>query len=202
MIVKGDFVALSIAVYGELVNDSAAPLPEVVSTQQPLPSIDPAPLQQAIDPANSNDPTFCARQLLTLIPNDPHLPLAIRHVFCLKPLDSDWTLPEFPHLYADISSIDEGSDLEDIVQVLSRPVEEDLTEDSVKLLVERISQCPRVRFHRIVRPIKAQSIIAGYRGLCIANGKPTCHFVIPATQIDPGSTGKCLTLQISHTNHY
>ncbi|KAI5993615.1 hypothetical protein EDD15DRAFT_2388047 [Pisolithus albus] len=49
------------------------------------------------------------------------LNLVIRLMFCLKPPEDDWDLPEFPHLYSDLHEEDMDIDLDSAYRCLSRP---------------------------------------------------------------------------------
>ncbi|KAF8076742.1 hypothetical protein FPV67DRAFT_1472518 [Lyophyllum atratum] len=130
MIVKGKFDVLSMAIYGDIVSDALAPVEKYEA--RPMPSIEPTPLFQAVDPSNSSDPTMLAKQLLALIPDSPPLPLVVRLMFCLKPSNDDWNLPEFPYLHADLEAYNEGDlDLETTIPPL-----EDLS-----TFATRVSEC-------------------------------------------------------------
>ena len=131
MIVKGAFESVSMAIYGEVVNE----LPPPRTTYEPrlLPTLEPIPLSEALDPANARDPTRLARKLLELIPESPPLPLIIRLMFCLKPLNDDWDQPDFPYLFADLDQLSEESSLDDIFKLTSRPISD---ETSLQSLVE------------------------------------------------------------------
>ncbi|KAF8897862.1 hypothetical protein BD779DRAFT_1667776 [Infundibulicybe gibba] len=94
MIVKGKFERLSMAIYGDVVSET---LPAALSyTPGVLPVVETTPLSQPLDPSRSLDPSQLARQLLLLIPDSPPLSLVIRLMFCLKPSNDDWDLPDFP----------------------------------------------------------------------------------------------------------
>ncbi|KAF7302111.1 hypothetical protein MIND_00777900 [Mycena indigotica] len=123
MIVKGDFTSLSIAIYGDTVETPAtSPEYEPVSLPELSP---PLPLSASLDPATMRDPTLIAKQLLDLIPNSPKLELVIRLMFCLKPSNDDWDLPEFPYLHADLESASDPLNLEAAVDLTVRPLPED-----------------------------------------------------------------------------
>ncbi|KAI9464297.1 hypothetical protein F5148DRAFT_1210170 [Russula earlei] len=137
MIVKGDFAKLSMAIYG----DVAAELPSPPTSYVPgvLPPFTPAPLPPVLDPANSGDPTTLTRNLLSLIPNAPPLPLVIRLMFCLKPTNDDWDLPEFPYLHPDLSDDPVDFDLEYAYQLASQPVADDVPLDVLQRFADRVA---------------------------------------------------------------
>ena len=149
MIVKGKFSVLSMAIYGEVVTDTPSP----ANTYKPSPvsSLGSIPLSPALDPANSNDPTLLAKQLLTLIPEAPPLPLVVRLIFCLKPPHDDWNLPGFPYLHADLDrQIEEDPGLESITQAVSRPVQDDVTDPTLLRFGARVAACPKVCQHLVI----------------------------------------------------
>ncbi|KAJ3551729.1 hypothetical protein NM688_g4538 [Phlebia brevispora] len=117
MIVKGAFECVSMAIYGDVVSEMSPP--SLTYEPKAIPSYDPIPLSNALDPSNFRDPTRLALQLLDLIPDAPPLPLIICLMFCLKPSNDDWDLPEFPYLHADLD--EELPDLERAFTLTSRP---------------------------------------------------------------------------------
>ncbi|EIW61349.1 uncharacterized protein TRAVEDRAFT_117295 [Trametes versicolor FP-101664 SS1] len=139
MIVKGEFEAVSLAIYGEVVTEALA-TPSTYAPR-PLPSITPAGLPPALDPANTRDPTQLARQLLKLIPNAPDLELVIRLIFCLKPSNEDWDLPDFPYLHPDLDDLDADAELEKVVKLTTRPVPDDISSEHVARFTEKVAQC-------------------------------------------------------------
>ncbi|KAH7887368.1 hypothetical protein F5I97DRAFT_1804641 [Phlebopus sp. FC_14] len=137
MILRGDFESVSMAIYGDAVSDT---LPAVTSyTPPPLLVPDPVPISPALDPSKAADPTYLARQLLSLIPDSPSLNLVIRLMFCLKPPNDDWDLPEFPHLYSDLNEEYLDVDLESAFNCLSRPVVDDTQFESFRRFAERVA---------------------------------------------------------------
>lgn len=125
IIFRGDFEALSVAIYGEVVADP----PEVQDYkpgQLPVPTC--TALSTTVDVANSPNPTGPADQLLSLLPVPPPLPLVSRLIFSLKPEDEDWDLPEFPYLYSDLEN-DDIEDLASLVQSVTRPIRDDISPD-------------------------------------------------------------------------
>lgn len=118
MIVKGAFDCVSMAIYGDVVNE----LPPPKTTYEPglLPTLDPIPLSNALDPANARDPTKLALSLLDLIPDAPPLPLLIRLMFCLKPSNEDWDLPDFPYIFANLEQLPDDATVEDAFKFSSR----------------------------------------------------------------------------------
>ncbi|KAI0658521.1 hypothetical protein C8Q70DRAFT_1068767 [Cubamyces menziesii] len=139
MIVKGNFEAVSMAIYGEVVSDSHASPSNL--QPRPLPTVTAAPLSAALDPANARDPTQLARQLLKLIPDAPELELVIRLVFCLKPSNEDWDLPEFPHLYPDLDNLPADFDLETALSLTTRPVPDDISSKAASQFTDKVAQC-------------------------------------------------------------
>lgn len=143
MIVKGSFSALSMAIYGDVVIDT----PPVIKNYEPqsLPALEPTPLSRAIDPANSADPTEVAKQLLALIPDSPPLSLVVRLMFCLKPSNEDWDLPDFPYIYADLDTqTGDEEDLEAIFEIVSKPVRDNTTDEALEIFAARIANYPKV----------------------------------------------------------
>ncbi|KAF9464803.1 hypothetical protein BDZ94DRAFT_1255296 [Collybia nuda] len=140
MIVKGKFEALSMALYGEVLSGTAPP--PLKYEPRSLPSTEPVALSRAVDPSNSSDPTALARELLTLLPDSPPLPLVVRLMFCLKPSDEDWDLPEFPYLHADLDvEMEEELDLENAIFFTSKPVRDDTPEESLSRFAIKVANC-------------------------------------------------------------
>ncbi|KAI9432473.1 hypothetical protein H4582DRAFT_1883882 [Lactarius indigo] len=137
MIVKGNFTKLSMAIYG----DVASELPSAPSSYAPitLPSLIPTPLSPPLDPANSEDPTTLTRNLLSLIPDAPPLSLVIRLMFCLKPANDDWDLPEFPYLHSDLDVDPMEFDLDYAYQLTSQPVADDVPLDVLRRFADRVA---------------------------------------------------------------
>ncbi|KAH9983532.1 hypothetical protein BJV74DRAFT_614460 [Russula compacta] len=137
MIVKGNFTKLSMAIYG----DVASELPSSPPSRVPgaLPLLTPTPLSPALDPANSGDPTTLTRNLLSLIPDAPPLPLVIRLMFCLKPANDDWDLPEFPYLHPDLGDDSINFDLDYAYQLTSQPVADDVPLEVLQRFADRIA---------------------------------------------------------------
>ncbi|KAH9022369.1 hypothetical protein EDB83DRAFT_86186 [Lactarius deliciosus] len=137
MIVKGNFTKLSMAIYG----DVASELPSAPSSYAPsaLPSLIPTPLSPPLDPANSEDPTILTRNLLSLIPDAPPLSLVIRLMFCLKPANDDWDLPEFPYLHPDLDVDPMEFDLDYAYQLTSQPVADDVSLDVLRRFADRVA---------------------------------------------------------------
>lgn len=125
MIVRADFETVSMAIYGEVVTDATAPVTSY--SPGPLDLPDPVYISPALDLANVSDPTCLAKQFLALIPNAPPLNLVICLMFCLKPPNDDWDLPDFPRLYADLNEEETDIDLDSAFRCLSRPVAEDVS---------------------------------------------------------------------------
>ena len=146
MIVKGAFESVSMAIYGDVVSEM--PPPSLTYEPKAIPSFDPIPLSSALDPSNFRDPTKLALQLLELIPDAPPLPLVIRLMFCLKPSNDDWDLPEFPYLYADLD--EDFSDLEKACRLTSRPVADTTSHASFARFSEAVARSvgPKVKFQR------------------------------------------------------
>jgi hypothetical protein len=145
MIVKGNFTKLSMAIYG----DVAPELPSPPSSYVPgmfLP-LTPTPLSPILDPANSKDPTALTRNLLSLIPNAPPLPLVIRLMFCLKPANDDWDLPEFPYLHPDFGDYPIDFDLDYAYQLTSQPVADDAPLEVLQNFADNVADVigPKVR---------------------------------------------------------
>ncbi|KAI0371605.1 hypothetical protein BV20DRAFT_1035231 [Pilatotrama ljubarskyi] len=141
MIVKGEFESVSMAIYGKVVSEThTSP-----SSYEPrsLPTVAPAPLPAALDPANSRDPTQLARQLLRLIPDAPDLALVIRLIFCLKPSNDDWDLPDFPYLHADLEDTGSDFNLEKALRLTTRPVPDDVSPDAVTRFAEKVAHCEK-----------------------------------------------------------
>ncbi|KAJ7167651.1 hypothetical protein C8R46DRAFT_1093694 [Mycena filopes] len=139
MIVKGAFQSVSIAIYGETVSE---PAPDPTSYEpRPIPVVEPRPLSKAVDPARMLDPTHLAKQLLTLIPGSPPLCLVIRLMFCLKPSNEDWDLPEFPYLHADLNTEDEieSFDLDAALLCTAKPVRDDIPYEALSAFAIKVA---------------------------------------------------------------
>lgn len=149
MIVKGDFTKLSMAIYGDVVSDlpSSPPSPSYHFPGGLLP-LTPTPLSPALDPAISADPTTLTRNLLSLIPDAPPLPLVIRLMFCLKPVNDDWDLPEFPYLHPDLDDDPVEFDLDYAYQLTGQPVADDIPLDVLQRFADRVADAvePKVCF--------------------------------------------------------
>ncbi|KAI6034597.1 hypothetical protein BKA83DRAFT_4192223 [Pisolithus microcarpus] len=138
MIVRGDFEVVSMAIYGEPVSEVIPVITAYEALQ--LPVTEPTPVSPALDIARSPDPTLLARQLLSLIPDAPPLNLVIRLMFCLKPPNDDWDLPEFPHLYSDLHEEDMDIDLDSAYRCLSRPVADDVSPEALLRFAEKVAE--------------------------------------------------------------
>ncbi|KAJ7044806.1 hypothetical protein C8F04DRAFT_1069583 [Mycena alexandri] len=139
MIVKGVFQSVSIAIYGETISE---PAPEPTSYEpRPIPVVEPRPLSKAVDPASMLDPTHLAKQLLTLIPGSPPLCLVIRLMFCLKPSNEDWDLPEFPYLHADLNTENENGvfDLDAALLCTAKPVRDDIPYEALSAFAIKVA---------------------------------------------------------------
>jgi hypothetical protein len=146
MIVKGSFDQLSLAIYGQIIADTPP-----VRQYEPkiITPLEPEPLAAHLNPAHcASDPTALAKSLLNIIPNAPSLALAIRLMFCLKPTETDWDNPDFPHIYANLDNDSEDYDLDSILSKLDRPIAENVGQESLDRFVERLIDFvgPPVRF--------------------------------------------------------
>lgn len=139
MIVKGEFISLSMAIYGDILSE-ITPFPSVY-TPKSHPSLEHIAVSRALDPANAHDPTLLAQQLLSLIPDAPPLPLVIRLMFCLKPSNDDWDLPEFPYLYPDLEDAYEDFSLEKAYNITTKPVADDISPDALVTFAENVAHC-------------------------------------------------------------
>ncbi len=138
MIVKGDFRSLSLAIYGEVVSSTPEPVQPYEPREIPAP-ITPFPLSKALDPANMRDPTSLATELLSASNDDaPPLSLVTKLIFCLKPLNEDWDLPEFPYLYADLDGYGEDGSMEELAQMISTPIHDDASEEQIEAFVKKV----------------------------------------------------------------
>ncbi|KAI0920982.1 hypothetical protein AcV7_002972 [Taiwanofungus camphoratus] len=136
MIVRGVYDRVSMAIYGDVISELSPPL--TTYEPRPLPSVEPAPISQVLDPANMRDPTYLAQQLLSLIPDAPPLPLIVRLIFNLKPLDDDWDLPEFPYLHPDLDEMTDY-DLEKAFKLTTRPVPDDLPDEILLRFAQNVA---------------------------------------------------------------
>ena len=137
MIFQGVFEYVSLAIYGELVTEK--PTLPLTYHPNPLPAVEPAPLNGSLDPANAKDPTFLARQLLELIPESPSLAIVVRLMYCVKPSDADWEHPDFPYLYVDLGQDVDGFSLEKAVKLTTEQISDELTSDQLSRFADRIS---------------------------------------------------------------
>lgn len=137
MIVKGAFQSISMAIYGDVVAE--LPPPPTTYEPKPIPAIDPVPLHSSLDPASFRDPTKLANQLLQLIPDAPPLPLVIRLMFCLKPANDDWDLPDFPYVYSDLDEFSDGSEIELASSLTSRPVVDDAPNAALHSFAQKVA---------------------------------------------------------------
>ncbi|KAJ7437107.1 hypothetical protein B0H11DRAFT_2108517 [Mycena galericulata] len=138
MIVKGEFQSLSMAIYGETVSEPAVEILEY--KPKPLPRVEPLPLSKTVDPSNMLDPTHVANQLLLRIPDSPPLALVIRLMFCLKPSDEDWDLPEFPYLHADLDIENDVFDLEAALLCTVKPVRDDISYEALSTFATKVAE--------------------------------------------------------------
>lgn len=153
MILKCSFQVLSFALYGETVSQPSPP--PTLYEPIPIPTVDPLPLPDAIDPANAPDPTSLATHLLKMIPDAPPLSLVIRLMFCLKPTDDDWEDPAFPY-HGTSLEIPEDFDLELAGDLISRPVRKETSEDAISTFAKSVGDLigPKVNISivRISKP--------------------------------------------------
>jgi hypothetical protein len=139
MVVQGDFARATIAVYGDAVSEP--PVVPVTYEPKPLPVVSRHRLSAALDPSNSTDPSSLSRELLTLVPDTPSLPLIIRLMCCLKAPDGEWSPAAFPFtnleecLENDLSGLDW---LEKASDTLMTPVNENIDIDVLKNFAEKI----------------------------------------------------------------
>ncbi|KAJ7771143.1 hypothetical protein DFH07DRAFT_1001581 [Mycena maculata] len=138
MIVKGEFQSLSMAIYGETVLEATQEIMEY--EPRPLPRNAPLPLAKAVDPSNMLDPTSLAKQLLSLIPDSPPLALVIRLMFCLKPSNEDWDLPQFPYLHADLEAENDAFDLEAALLCTAKPVRDDIPYEALSAFATKVAE--------------------------------------------------------------
>ncbi|EGO02113.1 hypothetical protein SERLA73DRAFT_48373 [Serpula lacrymans var. lacrymans S7.3] len=138
MIVSGNFESVSMAIYGEVLLERS-PSP-VLYQPRNISAADSLPATYGLDPSSALDPTLVANQLLELIPNAPPLSLVIRLMFCLKPSNDDWELPEFPHLYSDLDEEELDIDLESAFRCMSRPVADDSQLDFLQRFVDKVAE--------------------------------------------------------------
>lgn len=144
MIVRGVYDRVSMAIYGDVISELSPPL--TTYEPRPLPSVEPAPISQVLDPANMRDPTYLAQQLLSLIPDAPPLPLIVRLIFNLKPLDDDWDLPEFPYLHPDLDEMTDY-DLEKAFKLTTRPVPDDLPDEILLRFAQNVAHSITTKVH-------------------------------------------------------
>lgn len=130
---------MSVAVYGEVVNPVSAPVTSY--SPKPLHNLELPNLPPEIDPCLSSGPTSISKNLLALDTNSPGIDLITRLMFSLKPLDEDWDHPDFPHLFADFDSLPELCSPHEIIKVLSRPIQEDISEDSLRSFIVQFVNC-------------------------------------------------------------
>ncbi|KIK94846.1 hypothetical protein PAXRUDRAFT_33290 [Paxillus rubicundulus Ve08.2h10] len=135
MIVRGDFESVSMAIYGEseLSSTGTSYIPG------PLQLPNPVSVSPALDLAKASDPTSLARQLLASVPDAPSLNLVIRLMFCLKPPNDDWDLPDYPHLYSDLSEEEFDIDLDSAFHCLSRPVADNIQLEPLQRFAEKVA---------------------------------------------------------------
>ncbi|KAJ7639333.1 hypothetical protein FB45DRAFT_424905 [Roridomyces roridus] len=140
MIVKGEFQSVSMAIYGEVISESTSEA-SVAYESTPLPHVEPIPLSSTIDPCNMLDPSHLAKRLLSLIPDSPPLALVIRLMFCLKPSNEDWDLPEFPYLHADIQvDKDLFFDLDTALSCTAKPVRDDVSYEVLSAFASKVAE--------------------------------------------------------------
>ena len=139
---------VTVAIYGELVSDTA--LPKQVSAasliSEPIPR---TPLPSYLDVAQAPNLVFLANSLCEECVGPVSTLHLLRLMFLLKPADSDWEIPGYPVKYADIGSlpdlcidiVDEGDPihpkqrwLEQIMEELRFPVKDGENEETVGLL--------------------------------------------------------------------
>ncbi len=158
MIVKGEFTSLSMVIYGDVLSEF--PSHPSVYTPKVHPSFEPVAVSRALDPSNAHDPTLLARQLLSLIPDAPPLPLVIRLMFCLKPSNDDWDRPEFPYLHPDFEEASEDFDLERAYSITTKPVPDDVSPETLAKFAENVLRCVGEKVFRVFSRLKYQRIDA------------------------------------------
>uniref|UniRef100_D8PQY6 Virilizer N-terminal domain-containing protein n=1 Tax=Schizophyllum commune (strain H4-8 / FGSC 9210) TaxID=578458 RepID=D8PQY6_SCHCM len=137
MIVKGNFKRLSLAVYGDLVSDLAAPKPEPAPVS--LSSIEPRPLSAALDLVNAQDASSVATKLMTLLKNPPPLHVILRSQFCLKPDDDTWDHPDYPNVYVDLAEQLEDFKFRAVIY-WTRPISETASEEDISAYFSRFAR--------------------------------------------------------------
>ncbi|KAE9404801.1 hypothetical protein BT96DRAFT_394283 [Gymnopus androsaceus JB14] len=150
MILKGQFDALSLAIYGQVISDLVPPSEGTAnSALKTIASVESKTLSASVNPASSAEPTFLARNLLSLLDDSPPLSLITKLMFCLKPDNDDWDEPDFPYLFADFEQDifqtnpkvdgDEAVngeygvnfDFEEALDAMSKPVSDSVSEDAL-----------------------------------------------------------------------
>lgn len=151
MIIHGDFTSLSIAIYGDLVNELPTG-PSANHEAKPLPRVQSSRPSGAMDLCNVVDPTSLGQSLLTLVPGAPSLSLIVRLMLCLKPSNEDWDDPDFPHLYANLQEDFEDFDLQTALTITSRSVSDAVDEDLMRSFADRVANCvgPAVRLRSLI----------------------------------------------------
>ncbi|KAL1709173.1 hypothetical protein EV121DRAFT_253281 [Schizophyllum commune] len=137
MIVKGNFKRLSLAVYGDLVSDLAAPKPEPAPIS--LTSIEPRSLSAALDLVNAQDASSVATKLMSLLKNPPPLPVILRSQFCLKPDDDTWDHPDYPNVYVDLAEQLEDFKFRAVIY-WTRPISETASEEDISAYFSRFAR--------------------------------------------------------------
>ncbi|KIY52304.1 hypothetical protein FISHEDRAFT_28041, partial [Fistulina hepatica ATCC 64428] len=137
MIIKGEFDYLSIAVYGEIVLESAEPLD--VDFHEPLPIVHSRPLAQAVDPGNASDPSALAESLLSLLSDVDCVPLhrVVRYMLCIKPATDDWDLEGFPGCYN--TSIEDEFALEKVPDYTLH-LDDDISDESLTKICRQAAE--------------------------------------------------------------
>lgn len=136
------------AIYGDVASELPS-FPTSPTSHIPavLPPLTPTPLSPVLDPANSADPTTLTCNLLSLIHDAPPLPLVIRLMFCLKPTNDDWDLPEFPYIHPDLAHDPDDFDLDYAYELTGQPVADDISLEVLQRFADRVVEAiePKVR---------------------------------------------------------
>ncbi|KAJ8583248.1 hypothetical protein M405DRAFT_828989 [Rhizopogon salebrosus TDB-379] len=134
-ILRGDFEAVSMAIYGDVVSDTS-PEPTTYSSLT-IPTHSSVPLVSALDAVMSNNLTALARNLLELLPDLHSLSLVIRLIFCLKQPRG------CPHLYSDLREEEMEMDLDTAFRCLSRPIADDISSEQLYRFAKKVSEAAR-----------------------------------------------------------
>lgn len=153
MIVKGEFMNLTLAVLGSHqppVTDSVAYSPAL--TPISIPSHSPLPV--ALDPASSAEPTALGQSLLDMTFEPPGLAQATKFALAHDPFDVEPDESAYTDLRTVLDSTELGANwLREAAHATRRPITEHVGEDNLRAFGKRVQDCLYDRTNGLQRTV-------------------------------------------------